>query len=976
MSVLTLTCISIDRWYAICKPLEFSSTKSRAKITIALIWLVSMLIGSPNVIFLVTKPLYEEEGYTYTDCTYAWPEESSKIYQLCIVVLLFVCPIVLMSVSYAQIVNVLWRNSPMEQSFLQSAEALEAEQLHIEDSRRKYESRSLEAAAVRAAAEAAEAAQMEPLQSNSPQANNTDQAQPAAAAAHQRGPPVSPAGQSVGLLVGPGSGRQNGSCHEHGAQAQLDSSSSPPPPPPPPPPGQCSCRAELAATSGACKPARRARPIRVGAGDEPQARPGKPRARLEPERIFVLLRPERWQRQRRRRRLTSGQEGQQDGLAALADGGARRSRRAPNDRAAGLAGADCKSNHLKPLVVRADPNASEWPSDRRRPPEELAVNLGLQLGNFARELRSARRASNHCEADYAAGRRARQAGAPRIVVVGEPERARGPKRRPERPIKSQPDRLAAAPSSPLGWPTVASEGSGQEGERVELAPACLRGGRANYANRRLKCDKCSRTAPGRVELDERAKEERAAEGETLGPVRPSDRSPNPAGQVKLIHTTGGRGGRGPSGEPELERPKSKSWEAKNGQANLFHSYQFSSGQLVALALGSASPPPPCASQSIDCSCCRRPRRPRPLGRLGRLGGRLRRRGPSRQCPGEPAAAVGAPDGRPAAHRAKREASSEQQRRRRRRRRMDEKKRRPSERWPCNKTADQLAACSVSPPSRPGRQSANSGSEAGRTSMDHNGEASINASGLRAQPSAETTATVATAAAAKDNDFRQWAEGGGGGGQVASGAQAASAQPVARTACRSLEEPRGRPPGGLGPSRPSCASLAATSGQLLLALRCCSRNGGGDGAAGSLGGVSPTSCQECDRCPGVLRALENGQQACGGGASVGANKCPPCQRATTSTGLEANSEESRGQARRQRAQSSLSQPALHTSGSNNNNNHHHHHNHHHAAGSSATNPNARFCKLIESRKKAAKMLIMVVIMFGLCYLPVHFLNTLR
>lgn len=37
---------------------------------------------------------------------------------------------------------------------------------------------------------------------------------------------------------------------------------------------------------------------------------------------------------------------------------------------------------------------------------------------------------------------------------------------------------------------------------------------------------------------------------------------------------------------------------------------------------------------------------------------------------------------------------------------------------------------------------------------------------------------------------------------------------------------------------------------------------------------------------------------------------------------------------------------------------------------------RFCKLIESRKKAAKMLIVIVIMFGLCYLPVHFLNTLR
>ena len=45
-----------------------------------------------------------------------------------------------------------------------------------------------------------------------------------------------------------------------------------------------------------------------------------------------------------------------------------------------------------------------------------------------------------------------------------------------------------------------------------------------------------------------------------------------------------------------------------------------------------------------------------------------------------------------------------------------------------------------------------------------------------------------------------------------------------------------------------------------------------------------------------------------------------------------------------------------------------HNHGHSS--------TRFYKLIESRKKAAKMLIVIVIMFGLCYLPVHFLNTLR
>ena len=31
---------------------------------------------------------------------------------------------------------------------------------------------------------------------------------------------------------------------------------------------------------------------------------------------------------------------------------------------------------------------------------------------------------------------------------------------------------------------------------------------------------------------------------------------------------------------------------------------------------------------------------------------------------------------------------------------------------------------------------------------------------------------------------------------------------------------------------------------------------------------------------------------------------------------------------------------------------------------------------ESRKKAAKMLIAVVIVFGICFFPVHFLNIVR
>lgn len=45
VSVMTLTSISIDRWYAICHPLKFKSTTGRAKTAIIIIWIVGLASG-------------------------------------------------------------------------------------------------------------------------------------------------------------------------------------------------------------------------------------------------------------------------------------------------------------------------------------------------------------------------------------------------------------------------------------------------------------------------------------------------------------------------------------------------------------------------------------------------------------------------------------------------------------------------------------------------------------------------------------------------------------------------------------------------------------------------------------------------------------------------------------------------------------------------------------------------------------------
>ncbi|KAG8199001.1 hypothetical protein JTE90_001800 [Oedothorax gibbosus] len=113
VSVLTLTFISIDRWYAICHPLSFKSTAASSKGTILLIWAVSLVIVLPEAVVLDTRQNVPLDMVYLTDCTYTWPEANTRCYQLFLLVSLYVAPFLLMAVAYYQIAKVLWnRNIP------------------------------------------------------------------------------------------------------------------------------------------------------------------------------------------------------------------------------------------------------------------------------------------------------------------------------------------------------------------------------------------------------------------------------------------------------------------------------------------------------------------------------------------------------------------------------------------------------------------------------------------------------------------------------------------------------------------------------------------------------------------------------------------------------------------------------------------------------------------------------------------------
>lgn len=121
VSVLTLAAISIDRYYAICHPLKFKSNLSQAKRMIALIWIISLLIMMPDVIYLHAKQADDlaEAGLDtvlYSDCNYHWSEASSRLFQFVKTILLYLLPFILMFCAHFKIMRTLQRASNMEQS--------------------------------------------------------------------------------------------------------------------------------------------------------------------------------------------------------------------------------------------------------------------------------------------------------------------------------------------------------------------------------------------------------------------------------------------------------------------------------------------------------------------------------------------------------------------------------------------------------------------------------------------------------------------------------------------------------------------------------------------------------------------------------------------------------------------------------------------------------------------------------------------
>ncbi|XP_025411369.1 orexin receptor type 2-like isoform X2 [Sipha flava] len=110
VSVMTLTSISIDRWYAICHPLKFKSTTGRARTAIIIIWIVGLASDIPELLVLEAINKTKRMYIYLTQCEALWSQESETAYQIAKIIILYVLPLSLMSVTYYQIVRVLWKS--------------------------------------------------------------------------------------------------------------------------------------------------------------------------------------------------------------------------------------------------------------------------------------------------------------------------------------------------------------------------------------------------------------------------------------------------------------------------------------------------------------------------------------------------------------------------------------------------------------------------------------------------------------------------------------------------------------------------------------------------------------------------------------------------------------------------------------------------------------------------------------------------
>ncbi|XP_043672319.1 tachykinin-like peptides receptor 86C isoform X1 [Vespula pensylvanica] len=113
-SVFTLVVISFDRYMAIMHPLKRHMSRRRTILTLILIWSVSSILASPNLLYSTTKQKRYLNGKTRISCYLAWPDggylssRTGYFYNILFLSMTYLIPIVVMAICYTLMGRKLW----------------------------------------------------------------------------------------------------------------------------------------------------------------------------------------------------------------------------------------------------------------------------------------------------------------------------------------------------------------------------------------------------------------------------------------------------------------------------------------------------------------------------------------------------------------------------------------------------------------------------------------------------------------------------------------------------------------------------------------------------------------------------------------------------------------------------------------------------------------------------------------------------
>ncbi|XP_052787647.1 tachykinin-like peptides receptor 99D [Mya arenaria] len=103
VSVLTFMAIALDRYTAILYPLRPRMPKRHVISAICIIWVFSIGLSVPNLVYFNTV----EYGVA-TTCRYTWPDETDLAYSYLLLVLNYIFPLLTLTVTYTRVGIELW----------------------------------------------------------------------------------------------------------------------------------------------------------------------------------------------------------------------------------------------------------------------------------------------------------------------------------------------------------------------------------------------------------------------------------------------------------------------------------------------------------------------------------------------------------------------------------------------------------------------------------------------------------------------------------------------------------------------------------------------------------------------------------------------------------------------------------------------------------------------------------------------------